>query len=270
MPLQRDIEAALGQPVTLANDANCLALSEATDGAGGRRGGGLCRHPGHRRGRRHRRARPGAARAAPAGGRVGAQPAPLGRADARPGLSTATAASVAASKDAGQRHGAGARPCAPSTPRSRPAKTSCRRAAAGDAACRATLDRHARRLAQALAAVINLLDPDVIVLGGGLSRLAHLYEQVPALWSRWASAPTAPSRAHELAAGAARRRFRRARRGLDPRAEPITRRGARIGLRVVAVRGPHPHPRPRAGAGTSRSGVLGDQRLGRCPAMPRP
>ena len=60
-----------------------------------------------------------------------------------------------------------------------------RRAAAGDAACRATLDRHARRLAQALAAVINLLDPDVIVLGGGLSRLAHLYEQVPALWSRW-------------------------------------------------------------------------------------
>ena len=47
------------------------------------------------------------------------------------------------------------------------------------------LVRHARRLAQGLAAVINLLDPDVIVLGGGLSRLPHLYEQVPAQWGRW-------------------------------------------------------------------------------------
>ena len=58
-------------------------------------------------------------------------------------------------------------------------------AAAGDVACRATLTRHASRLARALAGVINLLDPDVIVLGGGLSRMAHLYEQVPALWSQW-------------------------------------------------------------------------------------
>jgi fructokinase len=58
-------------------------------------------------------------------------------------------------------------------------------AAAGDAAARATLDRHASRLARALASVINLLDPDVIVLGGGVSRMAHLYEQVPRLWGRW-------------------------------------------------------------------------------------
>ena len=58
-------------------------------------------------------------------------------------------------------------------------------AAAGDPACAATLQRHARRLARALAAVINLLDPDVIVLGGGLSALQHLYTDVPALWSNW-------------------------------------------------------------------------------------
>jgi fructokinase len=58
-------------------------------------------------------------------------------------------------------------------------------AAAGDAACRATLDRHADRLARALAGVINLLDPDVIVLGGGLSRMAHLVDEVPRRWARW-------------------------------------------------------------------------------------
>ena len=43
----------------------------------------------------------------------------------------------------------------------------------------------ANRLARALASVINLLDPDVIVLGGGVSRMAHLYDQVPRLWGRW-------------------------------------------------------------------------------------
>ena len=47
----------------------------------------------------------------------------------------------------------------------------------------AALERHASRLARALAHVINLLDPDVIVLGGGLSNFSHLYEAVPRLWS---------------------------------------------------------------------------------------
>jgi predicted NBD/HSP70 family sugar kinase len=59
------------------------------------------------------------------------------------------------------------------------------RAAAGDLNCKATMDRHARRLARALASVINLLDPDVIVLGGGLSLLPHLYTEVPRLWGEW-------------------------------------------------------------------------------------
>lgn len=55
-------------------------------------------------------------------------------------------------------------------------------AAAGDIACEATLQRYEVRLARALAGVINLLDPDVIVLGGGLSNLARLYENTPCLW----------------------------------------------------------------------------------------
>jgi fructokinase len=58
-------------------------------------------------------------------------------------------------------------------------------AAAGDGAAAATLARHTERLARSLASVINLLDPDVIVLGGGVSRMAHLYEQVPRVWGRW-------------------------------------------------------------------------------------
>ena len=56
-------------------------------------------------------------------------------------------------------------------------------AAAGDAACEATLQRYEARLARALAGVINLLDPDVIVLGGGLSNLARLYAHVPRHWA---------------------------------------------------------------------------------------
>jgi fructokinase len=51
----------------------------------------------------------------------------------------------------------------------------------GDAA----LARYEERLARALASVINLLDPDVIVLGGGMSNAARLYTEVPRLWSRY-------------------------------------------------------------------------------------
>jgi predicted NBD/HSP70 family sugar kinase len=48
----------------------------------------------------------------------------------------------------------------------------------------AALGRYAERLARALAGVINILDPDVIVLGGGVSKVARLYEEVPRLWQR--------------------------------------------------------------------------------------
>ena len=61
-----------------------------------------------------------------------------------------------------------------------------RRAAAGDAAAEATLARYEDRMARALAGVINILDPDVIVLGGGMSNLARLYKAVPRLWTEYA------------------------------------------------------------------------------------
>jgi predicted NBD/HSP70 family sugar kinase len=55
-------------------------------------------------------------------------------------------------------------------------------ASSGDAEAMRAVERYCERLARALASVINLLDPDVIVLGGGVSRVAALYERVPARW----------------------------------------------------------------------------------------
>ncbi len=63
-----------------------------------------------------------------------------------------------------------------------PAKEIVARAAVGDAACTATLARYEDRLARAIAHVINVLDPDVIVLGGGMSNIERLYANVPTLW----------------------------------------------------------------------------------------
>ena len=58
-------------------------------------------------------------------------------------------------------------------------------AQAGDEKCAATLARYEDRLARALAAVINLIDPGVIVLGGGVSGIGRLYDNVPRLWDAW-------------------------------------------------------------------------------------
>lgn len=182
-PLQRDIEAAIGQPVRLANDANCLALSEATDGAGAGAevvfavilgtgtGAGIAVRG---------RVLEGPNRIA---GEWGHNPLPW----AQPGVDPAYVCYC------GQQgcletllSGSGlARDHAHATGQALPGETIVQRAAQGDAGCQATLQRHAHRLARALAGVINLLDPDVIVLGGGLSRLTHLYGQVPALWAQW-------------------------------------------------------------------------------------
>jgi predicted NBD/HSP70 family sugar kinase len=60
------------------------------------------------------------------------------------------------------------------------------RAGAGDAGSIRTLDLYADRMARALAGIINVLDPDVIVLGGGLSNLEYLYRAVPVRWGRYA------------------------------------------------------------------------------------
>jgi len=63
-----------------------------------------------------------------------------------------------------------------------PVEMLLRLAGDGDGDATATLERYAERLARALAAVINVLDPHVIVLGGGVSNLAQLYEHVPQRW----------------------------------------------------------------------------------------
>lgn len=174
-PLDRDLSAALGREVRVANDANCFALSEAADGAGaGHRcvfgvivgtgcGGGIV-FDGRVIEGRHRIA-----------GEWGHTPLPWPTADELPGptcwcghtncLETLISGPGLAQDCDG--------------PDARDATTIPARAAAGEPRARAALARHADRMARGLAVVINLIDPDVIVLGGGLSNMDHLYAEVP-------------------------------------------------------------------------------------------
>ncbi len=161
-PLVADLAAALGREIRVANDANCFALSEATDGAGeGARvvfgvivgtgtGGGIVVD--------------GRVLVGPNGvaGEWGHNPLPWARDDELPGPPCFC----------------GKRGCI-ETFLSGPGVASDHARRTGE-----TLDlaRHADRMARALASVIDLLDPDVIVLGGGVSNLAHLYDAVPRLW----------------------------------------------------------------------------------------
>ncbi len=186
-PFRRDVERALGRPVALANDADCFALSEATDGAGaGARvvfgvilgtgvGGGIVVD--------------GRLLAGPnaIAGEWGHNPLPWPRDDERPGppcwCGRAGCIETFLSGPGLARDHARATGSADGAALS--AAEIAARAAAGDAACALALERHAERLARALAHVVNLLDPDAIVLGGGLSRLPQLTERVPALWSQW-------------------------------------------------------------------------------------
>jgi len=182
-PLQRDLEALLQRRVPMANDANCLALSEATDGAGAGAavvfaaivgtgtGAGIAVH--------------GRVLQGPNGlaGEWGHNPLPwsVPGEDPQPdcycgqrGCIETLVSGPALAADHLRVTGVDLT-----------AEQVAAAAAAGDAAALATLERHATRLARALASVINLLDPDVIVLGGGLSKLDHLYTRVPELWGRW-------------------------------------------------------------------------------------
>jgi len=177
-PLRHDLQTLLRREVRLANDANCFALSEAIDGAGrdvetvfgvilgtGVGGGIVIR----------RQVLVGANAIA---GEWGHNPLPrLAAADqpapdcycghrgcietylSGPGLTADHARHTAETLDA--------------------TSIECR-AAAGDAACEATLRRYEDRLGRALAGVINILDPQVIVLGGGLSNMQRLYRHLPA------------------------------------------------------------------------------------------
>ncbi|MCX7157079.1 MAG: ROK family protein [Rhodocyclales bacterium] len=180
-PLRRDLQQLLKREVRIANDANCFALSETVDGAGAGApvvfgvilgtgvGGGIVIDG---------KVLTGANAIA---GEWGHNPMPnehhketcyCGRKGcielylSGPGLAADHRRQVGklASAD-----------CSPAE--------IMERAAAGDAECEATLQRYEARLARALAQVINILDPDVIVLGGGLSNMDRLYDSVPKLWA---------------------------------------------------------------------------------------
>jgi fructokinase len=179
-PLSRDLEHALGRRVRLANDADCFALSEASDGAGaGARvvfgvilgtgvGGGIVVDGKVVTG-------PNAI-----GGEWGHNPLPWpapGEWPGRPCYCGRTGCIETFLSGPGM-----SRDHVASGGTDQPAAEIARRAAEGDALAVATLRRYEERLARALASVVNLLDPDVIVLGGGISNVPRLYESVPALW----------------------------------------------------------------------------------------
>ncbi len=175
-----DLADALQRPVRVQNDANCFALSEAVDGAAaGKRvvfgviigtgtGGGIV-VDGRLLDGLHR-----------IGGEWGHNPLPWPCEDDLPmpscfcGNSGCLERFVAGPALAADCDGPGHWDASglPS------------RAAAGDKAAAAALNRHADRLARGLAQVVNLLDPDVIVLGGGLSNMQHLYDVLPGLVAR--------------------------------------------------------------------------------------
>lgn len=178
-PLREDLEQRLARPIRLANDANCFAMSEAADGAaaGARSvlgvilgtgcGGGIVIGGRILDGPRG------------IGGEWGHNPLPWASADEHPGPACwcgrrgcmeTWVSGPGLAADHNRRHGTAAT-----------AALIAEAAKAGDAAARATLDRHASRLARGLAHVVNLLDPEVIVLGGGLSNLDGLYATLPGL-----------------------------------------------------------------------------------------
>ena len=179
--LEEDLSRTLGRPVRISNDANCLAMSEASDGAaagapsvfaailGTGVGAGVVMDG---------KLLEGVNRIA---GEWGHNPLPWMDAAEHPGRrcwcgrqgcieTFLCGPALAADTDGPGATDASALPA---------------RAAAGDAAAAAALARHAHRLARALAHVINILDPHVIVLGGGLSNMEHLYTEVPRLWGQW-------------------------------------------------------------------------------------
>jgi fructokinase len=182
-PLREDLERLLTRPLRFANDANCFALSEARDGAGaGARvvfgvilgtgtGGGIVVDGRILTG-------PNAI-----AGEWGHNPLPWPRQGEWPGPPcycgrTGCIETFLSGPGLARDH-------RDATGEALEAAEVAARAAAGEERARATLDRHEERLARALAGVVNLLDPDVVVLGGGLSNLGDLYEGVPRRWGRW-------------------------------------------------------------------------------------
>ena len=181
---REDLETRIGRPIRLANDANCLALSEATDGAAaGARvafaiiigtgcGGGLV----------------GDGRLVEGAGGVAAEighvSLPWPSADEAPGpkcwcgLSGCLETWVS---------GSGLqRDHLAMTGQALDGPAVVAAARAGEAGAVASLDRYVDRLGRAIAMVTNLVDPDVVVLGGGMSNVGELYDRLPAVVERHA------------------------------------------------------------------------------------
>lgn len=182
-PFARDLAMALGRPVRVANDANCFALSEAVDGAGRTArtvfgvilgtgtGGGLVVN-------RHIVDGPNGT-----GGEWGHMPLPWMERDEYPG--DACFCGRTGCMETWVAGPSLERDFAKATGSPLPASDIAQRAKDGDKPAIDALGRHASRLARGLAVIVNITDPDVIVLGGGLSRLTHLYDMVPPLMARW-------------------------------------------------------------------------------------
>jgi fructokinase len=182
-PLDRDLRAALGRELRLSNDANCFAVSEATDGAaaglpivfgvilGTGVGGGLVVDGKPLTG------------ANAIAGEWGHVPLPRMSDDER-------VERLGTRCDCGRQGCIEAFLSGPGLARDHERATGealtgakiVALAEAGDGRAKATLERHAERLARALAMVIDIVDPHAIVLGGGLSKIASLYTRVPQLW----------------------------------------------------------------------------------------
>lgn len=176
-PLDHDLSQRLERPVRIANDANCFALSEALDGAGkGARivfgvilgtgcGGGLVID--------------GKLVNGPMGigGEWGHNPLPWAEPHEAPGPQCwcgrhgcieTWVSGPALSRDHERANG-----------EKISAEAIVERAGAGDGRAQDSLDRHVSRLARALGGLVNIVDPEVIVLGGGLSQMSHLYDRLP-------------------------------------------------------------------------------------------
>ena len=190
-PLKEDLQRTLGREVRLANDANCFALSETRDGAaaGARSvfgvilgtgvGGGIVIDGKLIEG-------PNAI-----AGEWGHNPLPWPEDTERPGAACYCGkrgcietflSGPGLARDYAQYGGARIF-----------AEEIVSRSARGGLAKHA-LERYEGRLARALASVINVLDPEVIVLGGGMSNVARLYENIPALWGKWVFSDTVRTR----------------------------------------------------------------------------
>ena len=180
MPFKEDLETALEREIRLANDADCFVLSEAVDGAGRNAdsvfgvilgtgvGGAIVVHQKVLSG-------PNAIT-----GEWGHNPMPWPMDDEWPGppcycSRTGCIETLLSGPGLSAHYDGG----------TTPAEEIVQRAARGESKAEAALAVYCDRLARALASVINLLDPQIIVLGGGLSQISELYKAVPMLWGAY-------------------------------------------------------------------------------------